>query len=186
MVKTKALTVNELPEGVEADELGNQASRDLEVLKNVISGNPVNSSVARQAVDRAIGQYDARFRLFQVGMANAKIEKVLSYMKKLEEVDNRILEESIEDMTPGELLRLQQVFQERINTDLSYVDKVIEQSSKLGKIEISVHMNDLQKQKASDEKASELPPLEDREALELQRLLADIRMHSRKESKKDD
>lgn len=100
----------------------------------------------REAVDNILNGYEEQFKLHVIGIARRKIKAMIKMvdmidilLDKLTDVDTTV----VNDMTPGQLIKLLSDLNYSVNNDLSFIMKLLQPDSQLKDLQMNITNNTL-------------------------------------------
>lgn len=104
--------------------------KDLDTLVDVVSKvvPDVTHDEARTAIERIMSQHEAQLKIFLVGVAKSRMNRVLRLMEIIDASEHELLgnADRIQEATTYELTRIWQMAQSTVATDLDFIKQVID------------------------------------------------------------
>lgn len=127
--------IDELAKLLASDTRFENPDEILKVLRDFVASKPISMEDARKAVEVTFRQYENQLRLFMVGVAKAKVPKIVNYMERLTPIEAELFKpERIKDATTAQLIKIATLAHDVLRGDLEYVGKVTSMSLEYQKV----------------------------------------------------
>lgn len=94
-----------------------------------------------QTVSRVLADYDVKFKVMVVGIARRKIKAMVKMVDIIDILLNRLADiedDTVNSMSPGQLLRLLSELNSSVNNDLSFIMKLLQPDTDLKSLQVYI------------------------------------------------
>jgi hypothetical protein len=107
------------------------AMQALKTLRDAFTGR-IDQSLAKEALEEVLKNYELQLRVFLVGVAKGKIDRVIRMMNFLERAEEAMFSDAnIANATPNQLIKMVALGQSSLLTSLDYIRKVADMRAEI-------------------------------------------------------
>lgn len=115
----------------------------LDVIRDALSGKLNNPELGKQAILSVLKNYEVQLRIFLVGVAKTRINRVLRAMELLESVETELFKpERVSRMSTSELIKTYQIANAVTVEGLDYIRKVADMRAELERLGAAANLDE--------------------------------------------